>query len=68
MSANNVTSAGEALRVRQDGQYWVVELFSAVSKRWLVQGEHLSREAAYADMKSFSYLEDFNYVGSKHHY
>jgi hypothetical protein len=46
-------SISELTRIRQDGKYWVLEIYSVPTKRWIVQGEHLSREAAEADLKGW---------------
>jgi hypothetical protein len=43
----------EPMRVRWETGFWVVELLSAATNRWIVQGEHLTKDAAEADRKSW---------------
>lgn len=46
----------EKMRVRRDDEgdgYWLVEIYSTVSQKWLPQGEHLSQENAEADMRAW---------------
>ncbi len=43
----------EPMRVRWFNGFWVVELFSLATQRWIVQGEHLTKEAAETDRKSW---------------
>jgi hypothetical protein len=43
----------EPMRVRRFNGLWVVELLSAATNRWIIQGEHLTKEAAEADRKSW---------------
>ena len=47
--SNNIV---EMSRVRQDDEtrLWVVEIFSAVSKKWLVQGEFPTEAEARNDL------------------
>ncbi len=45
--------AQETMRVRQEGKFWVVELLSPVHGMWIVQGEHLTKDAADADLQSW---------------
>lgn len=42
----------ELSRVRQIGKFWVVEILSPVSG-WIVQGEHLTKEAAEEDRRNW---------------
>ncbi len=44
---------GEPMRVRFVGPEWIVELQSGATGIWIVQGEHLTEEAARADMDSW---------------
>lgn len=33
--------------------YWIVEVWSAIGERWIVQGEHRTKEAALKDQQNF---------------
>jgi len=58
---NGLSNSGELMRVRSsclgcgdwETGWWAVELYSEPVKRWMVVGEHGTREAALADMKSW---------------
>lgn len=43
----------ELARVRHVEGLWVVEVLSAAIGRWIVQGEHLTEEAAQADLRNW---------------
>lgn len=43
----------EISRVRQEGKYWVVEILSGATGRWICQGEHFTKEAAEQDRKNW---------------
>lgn len=49
-----MTTIRELTRIRQEGRFWVVEVLSPVANvGWIVQGEHLSKDAAEADRKNW---------------
>lgn len=48
-----MTTIHEISRVRQDGHYWVVEILSAATGRWIVQGEWTTKQAAETDRKNW---------------
>lgn len=43
----------EMSRIRQVGNLWIVEIMSAAIGRWIVQGEHTTRQAAELDLKNW---------------
>lgn len=47
------TTIREISRVRQDGRFWVVEILSAATGRWICQGEWTTREAAERDRRNW---------------
>lgn len=48
---------GEPMRVRHVashiGELWIVELKSGATGKWIIQGEHLTEAAAYADLETW---------------
>ncbi len=46
-------SVRELSRVRQAGRYWLVEILSAATGRWIIQGEWLTQSAAEQDRKNW---------------
>lgn len=48
-----MTNVCEISRVRQEGKFWVVEILSGATGRWIVQGEWTTKEAAESDRKNW---------------
>lgn len=48
-----MSSIHEISRVRQVEGFYVVEILSAATGRWIIQGEHRSKQAADADRKNW---------------
>ncbi len=48
-----MTQVYEISRVRQEGKYWIVEILSGATGRWICQGEWLTKQAAEADRKNW---------------
>ncbi len=43
----------EISRVREYNGYWIVEILSGATGRWIVQGEWITKEAAELDRKNW---------------